>query len=182
MHIFCFYRFIPVFIFGRCTDCFGRIPASAIILLLKVTEFHLPIYAQVSNLWQTANMSHRHRWTKPFLSWWRYAMETFSALLALFVGNSPVTSEFPSQRPVTRSFDVFFDLRLNKRLSKQSWGWWFETPSRPLWRHRNDHSTVCRRNKASVYMDTCYFAFVILYLSTVYSMYHNSRGRLQANP
>ena len=33
--------------------------------------------------------------------------------------------EFPTQRPVTRSFDVFFDLRLNKRLSKQSWGWWF---------------------------------------------------------
>ena len=44
----------------------------------------------------------------------------------------------PAQRPVTRSFGVFFDLRLNKRLSKQSWGWLFETPSRPLWRHRND--------------------------------------------
>ena len=43
----------------------------------------------------------------------------------------------PCKRPVTRSFDVFFDLRLNKRLSKQSWGWWFETPSRPLWRHCN---------------------------------------------
>ena len=38
---------------------------------------------------------------------------------------------------MTRSFDVFFDLRLNKRLSKQSWGWWLETLSRPLWRHRN---------------------------------------------
>ena len=38
---------------------------------------------------------------------------------------------------VTRSFDVFFDLRLNKRLSKQSWGWWFDMPSRPLWRHGN---------------------------------------------
>ena len=45
--------------------------------------------------------------------------------------------EFPPQRPVTRSFDVFFDLRLNKRLSKQSWGWWFETLSCPLWRHGN---------------------------------------------
>ena len=44
--------------------------------------------------------------------------------------------EFPTQRPVTRSFDVFFDLRLNKALSKQSWGWWFETLSRSLWRHR----------------------------------------------
>ena len=64
-------------------------------------------------------------------------METFSALLAICAGNSPVTGEFPAQRPVTRSFDVFFDLRLNKRLSKQWWGWWFETPSRPLRRHCN---------------------------------------------
>ena len=47
--------------------------------------------------------------------------------------------EFPTQRPVTRSFDVFFDLRLNKRLSKQPWGWWFETPSWSLWRQCNDH-------------------------------------------
>ena len=45
--------------------------------------------------------------------------------------------EFPAQRPVTRSFDVFFDLRLNKLLSKQWWGWWLGTLSRPLWRHRN---------------------------------------------
>ena len=47
--------------------------------------------------------------------------------------------EFPTQRPVTRSFDVFFDLRLNKRLSKQPWGWWFETPPWSLWRHCNVH-------------------------------------------
>ena len=40
-------------------------------------------------------------------------METFSALLAICAGNSPVSGEFPAQRPVTRSFDVFFDLRLN---------------------------------------------------------------------
>ena len=45
--------------------------------------------------------------------------------------------EFPTQRPVTRSFYVFFDLRLNRRLSKQPWGWWFETPSWPLWRQCN---------------------------------------------
>ena len=64
-------------------------------------------------------------------------METFSASLAICTGNSPVLGEFPSQRPVTRIFDVFFDLRLNKRLSKQWWDWWFETLSRPLWRHRN---------------------------------------------
>ena len=68
-------------------------------------------------------------------AWWRHQMETFSALLALCAGNSPVTGEFPSQRSVTRSFDVFFDLRLNKRLSKHSWGWCLETPLRSLWRH-----------------------------------------------
>ena len=49
----------------------------------------------------------------------------------------PGIHRFPTQRPVTRSFDVFFDLRLNKRLSKQPWGWWFETPSWSLWRHFN---------------------------------------------
>ena len=64
-------------------------------------------------------------------------MEIFSASLAICAGNSSVSGEFPAQRPVTRSFDVFFDLRLNKRLSKQSWGWWFKTLSRPIWRHRN---------------------------------------------
>ena len=76
----------------------------------------------------------------PFVShiWWRHQLETFSALLALCVGNSPVTGEFPSQRPVTRSFDVFYDLRLNQQLSKQ-WGRLrFETPLRSLWRHCNE--------------------------------------------
>ena len=67
-------------------------------------------------------------------------METFSALLSICAGNSPVTGEFPAQRPVTRSFDVCFDLRPNKRLGKQSWGWLFETPSRPLWRYCNAYN------------------------------------------
>ena len=69
-------------------------------------------------------------------------METLSALLALCAGNSPVSGEFPAQRPVTRSFDVFFDLRLIKRLSKHSRGWWFETLSSPLWRHCNEYGLL----------------------------------------
>ena len=83
--------------------------------------------------WSIAMMdaTGKHRTGYP-KTWWRHQMETFSALLAICTGNSPVNGEFPAQRPVTRSFDVFFDL--NKRLGKQSWGWWFETPSRPLWR------------------------------------------------
>ena len=65
-------------------------------------------------------------------------MLNFSALLAICAGNSPVNGEFPSQRQVTRHFDIFFGPRLNKRLSKQRWGWWFKTPSCPLWHHCND--------------------------------------------
>ena len=65
-------------------------------------------------------------------------METFSAWLALCAGNSPVTGEFPTQRPVPRSFDGFFYLRLSKQVSKQSLGWWFEMPSCSLWLHCND--------------------------------------------
>ena len=93
------------------------------------------------NIWYKQQSIARHRaklsFSFPVVSWWRHQMETFSALLSICAGNSPVTDEFPAQRLVTRSFDVFFDLRLNKRLSKQSCGWWFETPSRPLWRHCN---------------------------------------------
>ena len=73
-----------------------------------------------SLLWQKLN------------AWWRHQMETFSTLLAICARNSPVPGEFPAQRPVTRSFDVFFDLRLNQWLSKQSWGWWFETAIMPI--------------------------------------------------
>ena len=72
--------------------------------------------------------------------WWRHQMETFFVLVALCAGNSRVTGEFPSQRPVMRSFEVFFDLCLNKRLSKQSWCWWYEPPPHWLWRHCNEGS------------------------------------------
>ena len=70
-----------------------------------------------------------------YFSWWRHQMETFSASLDLC--NSPATGEIPSQKLVTRSFAVFFDLRLNKWLSKQSRRRWLETPLYSLWRHSN---------------------------------------------
>ena len=63
-------------------------------------------------------VKHFHEVMSPW-PWWRHQMEIFSALLAICAGNSPVSGEFPAQRPVTRSFDVFFDLCPNKRLSKQ---------------------------------------------------------------
>ena len=71
------------------------------------------------------------------ISWWHHQMETSSGLLALCAGNSLVTDEFPAQSPVTQSYEVFFDLCLNKWLSKQSWGWWFEMLSHTLWHRRN---------------------------------------------
>ena len=71
--------------------------------------------------------------------WWCHQVETFFAVLAIWAGNSLVTGKLPEQRPMTQSFDVFFDLRLNKQLSKQWWGWWFGMPLCPLWCHCNDY-------------------------------------------
>ena len=70
-------------------------------------------------------------------SWWRHQMKNFSALLAICVGNSPVTGEFTAQRPVTRSFDVFFDLRLNKR-----WACWVNNGEADDFRHYRAHYDV----------------------------------------
>ena len=71
----------------------------------------------------------------------------FPRYMAICAGNSLVTSEFLAQRPVRRSFDVFFDPRLNKWLSKHWWGWWwFETPSRPSWCHYNAKPLLWRHN------------------------------------
>ena len=93
---------------------------------------------QLCRLYWHRKLSYKYEWQIRHHdnSWWLHQKEAFSTLLAIYAGNS-VTGEFPTQRPVTRSFDVFFDLRLNKRLSKQWWDWWFETPSRSLWRHCN---------------------------------------------
>ena len=83
--------------------------------------------------------------------WWRHQMETFSALLAICAGNSPAPGEFPVQRLVTRSFDVFFDLRLNKRFSKQSWAY-------DLRRYRAHYDVIvmgnqCQRSKPEGYTE-----------------------------
>ena len=96
--------------------------------------------------------------------WWRHQMEIFSALLVLCAGNSSVTGEFPAQRPVTRSFDVFFDLHLNKRLSKQSWDRWFETPSRSLWRHRNEISLGQSKTSTAATMVTSHVTNYLTYM------------------
>ena len=84
--------------------------------------------------------------------------------------SSAVTGEFPSQRPMTRSFDVFFNLLLDKRLSKQSWGWWFETPSRSLWRHCNEEREKTPPHTRGVWLRSCAvmkFTVYIMRFSTV---------------
>ena len=72
--------------------------------------------------------------------------EYFACYWVLCEGNPPATAGFLSQRPVTQSLDVFYNLRLNKRLSKQSRCWWFETSSRPLWRHCNSFFILFQKN------------------------------------
>ena len=79
-------------------------------------------------------------------TWWRHQMKTFSALLALCARSSRVTGEFSWQRPVTRSFDVFFDLSLNKWLSKRLRRQWFEMPSHSLWCHCNEWEKALHSN------------------------------------
>ena len=72
-------------------------------------------------------------------TWWRHQMEPFCALLTICAGNSPVTGEFPAHKDQwSRTLMSSLICALNKLLSKQSWGWWFETPSRSLWRHCNE--------------------------------------------
>ena len=69
--------------------------------------------------------------------------------------------EFPTQRPVTWSFDIFFDFRLNKRLSKQWWGWRFETRSRLSWCHCNATQSV------QLVTHLCYM-YMTLYISIIF--------------
>ena len=64
--------------------------------------------------------------------------ENIFRVTGLLCGEFTGPGEFSTQRPVTRSFDVLFDLHLNKQMSKQSRGWWFETPSGSLWRQCNE--------------------------------------------
>ena len=79
--------------------------------LLGETTVVRTIVASPTRTYIAGPSTTRPRHDDVMTSWWRHQMETLSALLALYARNSPVTGEFPSQRPVTRSFDIFFDLR-----------------------------------------------------------------------
>ena len=115
------------------------------IQLMWSTHMHLTSLGAIGRLiptgkkwWLTIEFCQRV--ARGLLTWWRHQMGTFSALPALCERNPPVTGGFtPSERSVTRSVDVFFDLCLNKRLRKQSRCWWFEVTSCLLWNHCNEY-------------------------------------------
>ena len=119
--------------------------------LIKPQQQNITQQSHIYVFWYNVMCIWHRRWC------WRHQMETFSALLAF----CPVTVEFPSQRPVMRSFDVFFDLCLNKRLSKQPWGWWFETRWRSLWRHCNIMFNFICRTSYGFAKNICYISSLL---------------------
>ena len=82
---------------------------------------------------------------QPVNNWkqlWRHQMKTFPRYWPFVRDIHRSSVNCPHKGQVTRSFDVLFDLRLNKQLSKLWWGWWFETPTHPLWRRWIAHGFV----------------------------------------
>ena len=103
-------------------------------LLLVAIYANIPVSGELTAcLKLTLNTAHKAR-NRHMASTWCCQMETFSALLALCEGKPLFSGGFPSQRPVSQSFDIFFDVRVNK----QSRRWWFEMPWDSLWHHCND--------------------------------------------
>ena len=113
-------------------------------------------------------------------TWWRHQMETFTALLARCEGNPSVTGGFPSQRPVTRSFCVFFGLRMKKRLSKQSRRRWFQTPFCSLCRHCNAYE-IYLKLKSRGTLIVHYFHTGTFYLA-LYTNWKRSDDRKSSHP
>ena len=128
----------------------------------KYLKTFLDTYADVYGKWICNHIS----------PWCRHQMEIFSALLVICAVNSPVTGELPAQRPVTRSFDIFFDLRLNKRLCKHSWGWWFET-------HRAHYDvTVMTECYVIEYPCSIEHGYVITHHSIIWNVILNPRKQI----
>ena len=96
-------------------------------------------------------------------AWWRLQLEIFSALLLLSCGEFTVHWWIPLTKASDAEFEVFFDLRLNKRLSKQSRCRWFEMAVRSLWRHTNGLSPSNIHPR--VQQHNLYFRVHFLYIS-----------------
>ena len=102
-------------------------------------SFQIELYLPSTVLFKVFQSS-RELWNLPSQAFMKTSSNgTIFRITGPLCGEFTSPGEFPAQRPVTQSFDVFFDLRLNNRLSKQTWDWWFETPPWSLWRHCNGY-------------------------------------------
>ena len=137
---------------GQMHRCLSQMMCQTVIhnahgvMLCFFDVFLSPALGEFVSLIQTYLLTNFHSWWRhqfetfprywPYMySWRRHQMETFSALLTLCVGNhrSPVNSPHNGQWRGA----CFLWHPPEKRLSKQSWGMWFERPSRALWRYCN---------------------------------------------
>ena len=134
-------------------DCrmFGTKPLSVqklvYLILMDIFQWHLKLNTKFfihahrfkNIVCETLYMLFRHEYVKQesAKSWWRHQMKLFRRVTGLLCREFTDHWWFPSQRPVTRSFDVFFDLRLNQQFSKQWRRLWSETSLRLSWRHCN---------------------------------------------
>ena len=130
MHVYaCVRMYMSAWIFTSCLRTSKKHDRIHVLLVWIQGIWNMGIRPHCSDLWNSVSIC------TPV-----YIMMT-SSNGNIFRVTGPLcrefTGEFPPQWPVTRSFDIFFDLCLIKRLSKPSWGWWFETPPRALWRHCN---------------------------------------------
>ena len=102
---------------------------------------HLMIYWKTNAPGPRLSSNGFARYSALLWSWWRHEMETYSALLALCAGNSPVPVNSPHKGQWRGALIFSLICVRKKRLSKQPWGWWFETPAWSLWRQCNDCRT-----------------------------------------
>ena len=116
----------------------GELWVSLVNIYEKIDRVIMAPHCILRSVKQPQSVSWEHLRT----TWWRHKMETFSALRYLCEGEPPAICGFPSQRPVTRSVDVFFICAQNIRLSKQPRRRLFEMPSRSLWHHCNEYTAV----------------------------------------
>ena len=129
----------------RCQNG-GHLVSVSVLMAYSIFLIHLHIPWALTTLlsitaykYNSILFENQHfPWRKPMMT---SSNENIFRVTDHLCGEFTGPGEFPTQRPVTRSFDVYFDLRPNKWLSKQSWGWWFETLSCSLWRHRNAYRT-----------------------------------------
>ena len=97
-------------------------------------------------------------------TWWRHQMEAFPRHWPFVRGihRSPVNS--PHKGQWRGALMLYFVLHLNKRLSKQSWGWWFETPSRPLWRHCNIAKETWKMMSIYIYIAIYMYMYMCMHM------------------